>query len=169
MLLLPQKPVLGLLLGLVAALALAAHIAIAQSTFPQAAREFYLRSEAGTHYIWKRRADLPEKRSDMALARNLAKGVVYLVGGCAEDSNPECPRASDGIWQYNPERDEYTNLPALKYRRYRHGAAVLGDRLFVFGGIMEGGATADFTEVMDLATGACKSQIYCLWEHSHSN
>ena len=56
------------------------------------------------------------------------RGDVYLVGG---DSNGQ-PLGE--LWRYSPDREEWEELTPMQTPRAGHGAAVIGDRLYVVGG-----------------------------------
>jgi hypothetical protein len=130
-------------------------LSLAQIQNSDVARSYFLRSERGSHFIWRRKEDLPEKRSDFAITTDPSTGLTYLVGGCSADSFPDCPQTSKGVWEYNPTEDKYTVLPSLSVNRYRHGAAVLGDNLIVFAGFIKEGVYAQPTEILNLKTKTC--------------
>jgi N-acetylneuraminic acid mutarotase len=53
---------------------------------------------------------------------------------------------------YDPQTDTWTAIPeTLTTARGLHGAARIGDRMYVFGGAIGGGATTGSLEVFDLA------------------
>jgi serine/threonine-protein kinase PknK len=59
------------------------------------------------------------------------RGDVYLVGG---DSNGQ---PSGGLWRYSPGEENWVELPAMATPRAGHAAGVIGDRLYVVGGMTD--------------------------------
>jgi len=119
-------------------------------------REYYLRSEKGTQFLWRRRRDLPEPRSDFALAPDSRNDYMYMVGGCSGQNVPDCNKMTDGIWRYDQTTDDYVNMKPLSKPRYRHGAVVMGDSLYVFGGLGVNDTFIDQIEVLHIKTNTCK-------------
>jgi Kelch motif protein len=77
------------------------------------------------------------------------RGDLYVVGGF---SNGE---PTSGLWRYSPLEGEWTELESMSEARGAHGAAVIGDRLYVVGGTREaeGVAPTATMEVYDFNTG----------------
>jgi hypothetical protein len=85
---------------------------------------------------------LPEPISD--LTANLGPdGLIYIAGGCnAKKGNAynnatgyfDCLSTTDSFVSFNPTTNEIVTLPSLPRPRYRHGAAVSNNRLWLVGG-----------------------------------
>jgi hypothetical protein len=59
------------------------------------------------------------------------RGDLYVVGGYTDG------RATNQMWRYSPDDGEWTELEGMRQARGAHGAAVIGDRLYVVGGSSE--------------------------------
>ena len=85
---------------------------------------------------------LPESISD--LTANLGPdGLIYVAGGCnASEGNVynndtgffDCLSITDSFVSFNPTTNKVVTLPSLPRPRYRHGAAVSNNRLWLIGG-----------------------------------
>jgi hypothetical protein len=85
---------------------------------------------------------LPESASD--LTANLGPdGLIYIAGGCnASEGNVynnatgffDCLSITDSFVAFNPITNEVVSLASLPRPRYRHGAAVSNNRLWLIGG-----------------------------------
>jgi N-acetylneuraminic acid mutarotase len=58
-------------------------------------------------------------------------GDLYVVGGFSNG------QATNGLWRYSPDDGEWTELEGMNQSRGAHGAAVIGDRLYVVGGELD--------------------------------
>jgi N-acetylneuraminic acid mutarotase len=80
-------------------------------------------------------------------------GDLYVVGGFSNG------QPTDRLWRYSPDDGQWTELEGMRQARGAHGAAVIGDRLYVVGGgttyafESEGIATIATMEVYDFTTG----------------
>lgn len=64
------------------------------------------------------------------LAGVSADGEAIAIGG----GNDEAGTVSGVVQEFDPADGEWTLLPGLRTARHGHGAAVIGDRVWVFGG-----------------------------------
>ena len=88
---------------------------------------------------WLSRTTMPSKRSDMTATT--VGDAIYLVGGCANDQEWVagagmylCAGLTKATEKYLPTTDAYDTLPEAPRSRYRHTAAAVGSRIFIFGG-----------------------------------
>lgn len=82
---------------------------------------------------WKAATPLPLARSD--LSATVIGTAVYLVGGLAADP---APRVLTDVLVFDAIFETFGNVttsPRLPVPRYRHGAAAVGSKLFVVGGV----------------------------------
>ena len=76
---------------------------------------------------WSRPTVLPNGLNhSQATARD---GKLYLAGGFLEGEE-----ATDSLWRYDPETDEWAQLPSMGLPRAGAAAAVIGDKLYVAAG-----------------------------------
>jgi len=117
-------------------------------------------------HVWLSKQSMPEKRSDMSATT--VDDAIYLIGGCALDQ----------LWVHDPPYSEYrcggglakavtgstvrylpkTNthdksLPDAPHPRYRHAAAALDNRVYLFGGTDGSGKIVPEVDVFSIATG----------------
>lgn len=79
---------------------------------------------------WEPLADLPTGREGMAGAP--LGGWLYVVGG---EGNPDGPTFFfDALAAYDPERDEWVQLPGMPTPRHGTFAATIGNTMFLSGG-----------------------------------
>ncbi|HEX6666461.1 MAG TPA: kelch repeat-containing protein [Solirubrobacterales bacterium] len=82
------------------------------------------------------------------------KGDLYLAGGYLDGDEP-----TNEFWKYDPESDEWTELPSMVKPRGAAGTAVVGDKLYVAGGaprtfgVTAEGAPYGTFEIYDFKTG----------------
>ena len=82
------------------------------------------------------------------------EGDLYLAGGYLDGDE-----ATNRFWRYDPETNEWTELPPMTLARGAGGTAVVGDKLYVVGGAPNTfGATAQGSpyatlEIYDFRTG----------------
>jgi N-acetylneuraminic acid mutarotase len=79
-------------------------------------------------------------------------GDLYLVGGYSNGPG------TNGLWRYSPDERKWTELEGMRLPRGGHGAAVIGDRLYVVGGTVDFAldqteAPTKSMEVYDFSTG----------------
>ena len=95
---------------------------------------------------WSQAAQVPAAGYFYALAADEARRAFYLTGGL---NNPGGAVAA--VRAYQPQSDQWRELPPLLTARYGHTSAVINGRLFVAGGFgLTGGLTS--AEVFDFAT-----------------
>lgn len=82
---------------------------------------------------------MPTKRSDISVG--IIGDNVIIAGGCdGEQSCPNdlefclCTSVSSKTEAYNPKTDEWSTLAPMPQPRFRHGAAVVGDDMYLIGG-----------------------------------
>ena len=95
----------------------------------------------------------------LATARNAAAGAVvngkfYVLGGRAPGirSNDQTPLA--GVEVYTPSSDRWDAGPSMPTARGSLAAAVVADRIYVFGGEAASGTVSNAVERLDPATGS---------------
>lgn len=133
-------------------------------------RAWFLRSRSDSHFVWRRRSQMPTPRSDFVLTKkDEYSDVAFLTGGCGSQRNEELPRNPDGnfsgifvcslsssVLEYNAEKDTYKELEPFSTPRHRHGAAFMDDKLFIFGGRTDADALINEMEILDYKTNECK-------------
>lgn len=90
--------------------------------------------------------------------------AIYLIGGCAGDQawvqDPDWPEYKCGsgdptsivnyTLEYLPLEDRFnSDLPGAPHSRYRHAAAALGTKIFLFGGTDGSGSIVSEVDVFD--------------------
>lgn len=97
-------------------------------------------------------ASLPEPRSDHSC--DLYKNYVYITGGCKSDQvyydefgGSACAVYSKRLDRYDLDANTWTKMADMPKERYRHTSAVANGKLFVFGGIIGGGAEVASSDV----------------------
>jgi len=93
-------------------------------------------------------APLPEGLSHIGFVTY--RGSIYVVGGHGILLWGAAPK--DGFYHYTPGRDRWVRLPSLPTPRGAVAAAVVGDRLYVAGG-MAAGIALSVVEAYDFGTG----------------
>jgi hypothetical protein len=116
--------------------------------------------------MWHTKQKMPAKRSDMTATT--VGDVIYLIGGCAMDqewvhdppySMYECgARAANAISnstiRYYPKTNTFdTALPDAPHPRYRHAAAAIDQKIYLFGGTGASGSIVPEVDVLDIVTG----------------
>mmetsp|Transcript_7710 Transcript_7710/g.13334 ORF Transcript_7710/g.13334 Transcript_7710/m.13334 type:complete len:381 (+) Transcript_7710:70-1212(+) len=89
---------------------------------------------------WISRTAMPLKRSDMT-ATTVAD-AIYIIGGCSNDQEwttgdypgYACTGITGATHKYTPADDSYQAMTDAPRSRYRHAAAAVGTRIFLFGG-----------------------------------
>lgn len=117
-------------------------------------------------HVWHTKKNMPGKRSDMTATT--VDDAIYLVGGCALDqvwvSDPPYPeyrcggKAANAISgstiRYLPKSNTFdTSLPDAPRPRYRHAAAVVDKKIYLFGGTGASGSIVDEVDVFDTLMG----------------
>lgn len=97
-------------------------------------------------------APLPEPLNHIGLVTH--GGYIYAVGGHGNLLNGLS--AKHGLFRYSPARDRWTELAPMPTPRGAAGAAVLGDQLYVVGGMRLGRALTS-VERFDFSTGRWSS------------
>lgn len=77
---------------------------------------------------WERLAPMPVPSGGLAAIEEGGK-VIALAGG-----NDEAGTVTGAVQEFDPGSGEWTRLPDLRTPRHGHGAAVIDDRIWVFGG-----------------------------------
>jgi len=81
------------------------------------------------------------------------KGDLYLAGGYLDGDQP-----TNQLWRYDPESDEWTQLPSMVEPRGAAATAVVGGKLYVAGGaprtfgVTAEGSAYDSLEIYDFKT-----------------
>jgi len=135
----------------------AATLALAQGFWgANAAGDMLLCGKTYSHK-WFTKTAMPVKRSDMTATT--VGDAIYLVGGCAMDQvwtpSPQYPGYTCGggvsaaisskLTSYHPKTNEHKSLPDAPRGRYRHAAAEVGGKIYLFGG--KDGADAMVKEI----------------------
>eukprot|EP00027_Filamoeba_sp_ATCC50430_P017616 CAMPEP_0168568238 /NCGR_PEP_ID=MMETSP0413-20121227/15460_1 /TAXON_ID=136452 /ORGANISM="Filamoeba nolandi, Strain NC-AS-23-1" /LENGTH=354 /DNA_ID=CAMNT_0008600539 /DNA_START=51 /DNA_END=1112 /DNA_ORIENTATION=+ len=88
---------------------------------------------------WTTKDSMPTPRSDFT-ATTISKEIL-VVGGCdvdqiCPDDSPVCycPHITAKVEAYKPIQDEWEVLPDMPRERYRHAAATVNGKLYLFGG-----------------------------------
>lgn len=89
---------------------------------------------------------LPEERNHVGLAA--WRGDLFAVGGLRDDL--EGGDAATDVWRLVPGGKRWTSLASMPTARGAAGAAVIGDRLYLVGGIGKGGRRLNTLEAYDL-------------------
>jgi N-acetylneuraminic acid mutarotase len=82
------------------------------------------------------------------------EGDLYLAGGYLDGDE-----ATDQFWRYDPETNEWTEMPPMDLARGAAGTAVIGDKLYVAGGapktfgVSASGSPYGDLEIFDFKTG----------------
>mmetsp|Transcript_34463 Transcript_34463/g.80008 ORF Transcript_34463/g.80008 Transcript_34463/m.80008 type:complete len:389 (+) Transcript_34463:73-1239(+) len=115
-------------------------------------------------HTWNTKASMLAARSDMTATT--VGDAIYLIGGCTMDQvwvtgpypSYACggglPSAISGkTTAYLPAGDEHrANLPDAPRARYRHAAAEVGGKIYLFGGTNGSEAIVQHVDVFDTAT-----------------
>jgi len=109
-------------------------------------------------HSWQALAEMPYAASD--LTATTVGSRIYLVGGCSNDQIhiPDwggmyvCSETTNRTLAYSPATDTYTELADAPRNRYRHAAAAVGTKLYIFGGKTLFDDTIPEVDVLDTAT-----------------
>jgi uncharacterized protein (TIGR03437 family) len=92
---------------------------------------------------WKQMSDVPVPTYSYALAADESRRLFYLTGGSNSGGN-----AVASVRSFNPQTNNWSDLPAMKEARYGHEAALIDGRLYVTSGFGTIGGLVS-TEVFD--------------------
>lgn len=82
---------------------------------------------------WRQKNEMPERR--LAFSTVVLDDVIYLIGGFIwQDRIPQYLSTVD---TYNPETEEWNDIPPMPISFMPFGAAVVDGNIYVFGGIGE--------------------------------
>ncbi len=87
---------------------------------------------------------LPFARSNAGVVE--ARGHLFVFGGNNDKG------ASTSAWEYDPVANSWRDLPAMPTARLGHGAALVGDKVMVFGGMSDDHTYLDSIDAFDLHT-----------------
>jgi len=109
-------------------------------------------------HVWRAKRAMPAARSD--LTATTVGDAIYLVGGCNNDQEWSagagmylCTGITKDTLKYLPLTDSYESLPEAPRSRYRHAAAAVGSRVFVFGGSRIDDGVVEEVDVLDTQAG----------------
>lgn len=112
-------------------------------------------------HVWRAKSAMPTKRSD--LTATTVGDAIYLVGGCSNDQEWSVGAGGTGMYlctgiskdtvKYLPRTDTYESLPDAPRSRYRHAAAAVGSRVYVFGGCRIDDGIVEEIDVFDTQAG----------------
>lgn len=142
----------------------AATLALAQGFWGASAAGDMLLCNKTYSHTWLTKTAMPAKRSDMTATT--VGDAIYLVGGCVMDPvwtpSPEYPGYTCGggvpaaisskLTSYHPKTDEHKSLPDAPHGRYRHAAAEVGGKIYLFGGKDGADAMVKEIDVYDTAS-----------------
>mmetsp|Transcript_113176 Transcript_113176/g.205855 ORF Transcript_113176/g.205855 Transcript_113176/m.205855 type:complete len:407 (+) Transcript_113176:99-1319(+) len=117
-------------------------------------------------HIWYKKESMPQHRSDMTATT--VEDEIYLIGGCALDqewvhdppySEYRCGggkanAVTGSTLRYFPKTNRFdTPLQDAPRARYRHAAAVVGKKIYLFGGTGSSGSIVAEIDVFDVGSG----------------
>lgn len=117
-------------------------------------------------HVWNTKQSMPGNRSDMTATT--VDDAIYLIGGCVSDqvwvvdpyySGYACGgNAANSVTgstlRYFPKTNTFdTALPAAPRPRYRHAAAAVNKKIYVFGGTGASGDIVNEVDVLDTVAG----------------
>lgn len=116
-------------------------------------------------HVWNTKASMPAKRSDMSATT--VGNAIYIIGGCGLDqvwvADPKYPEyrcggtaansISASTYRYNPASNTFETLEKAPRPRYRHAAAAVDNKVYLFGGTGSSGAIVPEVDVLDTQTG----------------
>jgi hypothetical protein len=88
-------------------------------------------------------ARLPKPLSDFTASLDISTGLAYLAGGCDSEKGNEysteysefiCTSVSDKLYSFDKDAGTFTTLTDMPYERYRHGAVLINNQLWLMGG-----------------------------------
>ena len=96
---------------------------------------------------WERKNEMPDLR--LSFLTVVLDNVIHLIGGFTWQNR--VPRYLSTVDTYNPETEEWNNIPPMPTPFMPFGAAVVDGNIYVFGGIGEN--REHFTSVMIFGKG----------------
>ena len=102
--------------------------------------------ESGTY---ERMASMPERLNHHVMV--VHDGRIYVAGGSGDLLFGADPRRE--LFEYDPATDRWTELPGMPTARLATAAGVIGDRMYVAGGMSANGRLSDALEAFDFRTG----------------
>lgn len=129
-------------------------------------KDAFVVGEMKFEHKWQAKSHMPAKRSDMTATT--VGDAIYLIGGCAMDQ--VWVKAADGWAAYScgggdanavvsstlvyfPKTDKFdSTLPDAPRPRYRHAAAALNGKIYLFGGVDIFDNIVPQIDVLDTAT-----------------
>lgn len=136
------------------------------SPTPEGHRNSFVVGDRKFDHVWHTKQSMPGKRSDMTATT--VDDAIYLVGGCALDqmwvtdppySEYRCGGGaanaiSGSTMRYFPKTNTFdTTLPDAPRPRYRHAAAAVNKKIYLFGGTGASGNIVNEVDVLDTETG----------------
>ena len=99
---------------------------------------------------WQYAAPMQISRNRFAVVNY--KNFIYVMGGqTSKLQQPENCVITKSVEKYNSDRNSWTSVSDMIFKRTRHSACILQDRIYVFGGIDENDEEVDKIESYDLA------------------
>ncbi|MEK3684949.1 Kelch repeat-containing protein [Paenibacillus sp. FSL R10-2736] len=110
-----------------------------------------------TTYVYDPSSDSWSKKSDMPTARAAATAAVvgdkiYVIGGYYDNSSGVTLRTPK-VEVYSPDSDTWTTSTRMTVGRSWAASAVIGDNIYVVGGINESSAIVSTVEALNTTTG----------------
>src|SRR5918993_1066065 len=94
-------------------------------------------------------APMPERLNHVSMVTH--DGRIYVVGGLGDVLFGADVRRE--MWEYDPAADRWRDMPAMPTARGAASAGVIGDTLYVAGGVGENGRVLGTVEAFDFTTG----------------
>lgn len=94
-------------------------------------------------YVWMFKTDMDTARYGLVVGE--ANGKLYAIGG-------QTPTRTTLVQEYDPSTNTWTTKTSLPSERTRFAAAVLNDKIYVAGGVDDGGVFLNMTEYYDPAS-----------------
>jgi large repetitive protein len=96
---------------------------------------------------WTVLAALPTARAGVAVAQ--VGNAIYAIGGRTGTGGPNAPGKLAVVERYDIDTDSWTTVAPLPYARSDAAAAVVGGKIYVFGGFNAAGTTLSNVAVYD--------------------
>ena len=101
---------------------------------------------------WVEKASMSVKRSDVLAVP--VNGKIYVAGGCVQDQSvygdSACGLLTKSVEIYNPEKNTWSNGPAMPIERYRHAAISIGSKIVLISGRDVNDTIIRQTDVLDV-------------------